>query len=177
MANELEGTYGLASVPGGGHPAWGTANRIVPLGTSYVELIAVVDEDEVADSAVGRWVAEGAARSGSPIGWAVRPPDLDETARRLGLTPRSDTRGRGDGSVVRRRTAGLDEATQEPGLPFFIEWAAGAPLPGSLPVGIATTTISRLDAGCDPDRLSRWLGDHPLPVGADGGGAASSGSC
>jgi hypothetical protein len=115
-------------------------------------------------------VAEGATRSGSPIGWAVRPPDLDETARRLGLTPRGGTRVRDDGSVVRWRTAGLEEATQEPGLPFFIEWAAGAPFPGSLPVGRGATTIARLDAGCNPDRLSRWLGDPPLPVAADGSG-------
>ena len=35
--------HGLASIEGGRHPAWGTANRIVPLGDSYLELIAVVD--------------------------------------------------------------------------------------------------------------------------------------
>ncbi len=33
-AAEVQERYGLASVPGGRHPGWGTANRIVPLGSS-----------------------------------------------------------------------------------------------------------------------------------------------
>src|SRR4051794_41286944 len=44
---------GLASVPGGRHEGWGTANRIVPLGESYLELIAVVDVEEAEQSEFG----------------------------------------------------------------------------------------------------------------------------
>ena len=54
---EIEERYGLMSVEGGHHPAWGTANRIVPLGDSYLELIAVVDEAKAGQNAIGRWVA------------------------------------------------------------------------------------------------------------------------
>ena len=64
-ARELEVRHGLASVEGGRHPGWGTANRIVPLGDTYLELIAVVDEAEAAESPFGRWVA--AAQPG-PLG-------------------------------------------------------------------------------------------------------------
>ncbi|MGZ8620620.1 MAG: VOC family protein, partial [Actinomycetota bacterium] len=35
--------HGLVSIPGGRHPRWGTANRIVPLGQTYLELLAVED--------------------------------------------------------------------------------------------------------------------------------------
>ena len=49
-ATEFESRYGLASVQGGRHDGWGTANRIVPLGDAYLELLAVVDEDEAASS-------------------------------------------------------------------------------------------------------------------------------
>ncbi len=42
-AEELEARYGLASVAGGRHPSWGTANRIVPLAETYLELVAVID--------------------------------------------------------------------------------------------------------------------------------------
>ena len=42
-AREVEARIGLASVEGGRHRDWGTANRIVPLGSSYLELVAVVD--------------------------------------------------------------------------------------------------------------------------------------
>jgi Glyoxalase-like domain len=37
-AAQVQERYGLASVPGGRHPGWGTANRIIPLGPSYLEL-------------------------------------------------------------------------------------------------------------------------------------------
>src|SRR5438132_3854521 len=54
---EIETRHGLASVEGGRHPGWGTANRIVPLGEAYLELIAVSDEAEAAQSPFGSWVA------------------------------------------------------------------------------------------------------------------------
>ena len=43
-AREIEARHGLASIEGGRHPGWGTANRIVPLGSSYLELVAVIDD-------------------------------------------------------------------------------------------------------------------------------------
>ena len=50
---KFEARYGLASVDGGRHAGWGTANRIVPLGQTYLELVAVVDPKEAAHSAFG----------------------------------------------------------------------------------------------------------------------------
>jgi hypothetical protein len=44
-AERLRREFGFASVVGGRHPGWGTANRIVPLGREYVELVAVVDPE------------------------------------------------------------------------------------------------------------------------------------
>jgi hypothetical protein len=35
-AREIEVRYGLVSIEGGRHPGWGTANRIVPLGETYL---------------------------------------------------------------------------------------------------------------------------------------------
>jgi hypothetical protein len=70
---ELQARYGLASVKGGRHPDWGTANRIVPLGDSYLELIAVVDQAAAADSSFGRWVASRASRLGRPLAGRCAP--------------------------------------------------------------------------------------------------------
>lgn len=56
---EIEVRHGLSSIEGGRHPAWGTANRIVPLGDSYLELVAVVDAAMAAESVFGRWVMSG----------------------------------------------------------------------------------------------------------------------
>ncbi|MGE3812986.1 MAG: VOC family protein, partial [Candidatus Nanopelagicales bacterium] len=47
---------GLTALPGGSHPAWGTANRIVPLGSSYLALVAVVAPAVASTSAFGSWV-------------------------------------------------------------------------------------------------------------------------
>jgi Glyoxalase-like domain len=68
-ARDLESRHGLASVERGRHAGWGTANRIVPLGETYLELITVVDEAEAAASAFGRWIADGipiAVTAGAP---------------------------------------------------------------------------------------------------------------
>ena len=43
-ASRLATEWGLATSDGGRHPGHGTANRIVPLGSDYIELIAIVDQ-------------------------------------------------------------------------------------------------------------------------------------
>jgi hypothetical protein len=105
---------GLPVAAGGRHPGWGTANRIVPLGDAYLELVAVVDPAEAATSGFGSWVA---AAPPGPMGWAVRPRDLKATASRLGLgvvpgraTGLGAARGGGDRAhrPARRRGHGHD---------------------------------------------------------------------
>ncbi len=109
-AHEFEVEHGLASIEGGRHPGWGTANRIVPLGRSYLELVAIVDEDEAAESDFGHWVAAVDAESGSrPFGWAVRTNDLNEVAQRLGLNIEGGSRVTPEGEEVRWRAAGLEQ--------------------------------------------------------------------
>ena len=81
---ELEQRHGLAAVEGGRHQGLGTANAIVPLGGTYLELVAVVDEAEAARSGFGSWVAAGDLPR--LLGWYVRTDDLDSVADRLDLT-------------------------------------------------------------------------------------------
>ena len=165
-AREIAAQHGLASIEGGRHPGWGTANRIVPLGEAYLELIAVVDEAEAAQSSVGRWVAGMRPKGAELLGWAVRTNRLVDVARRNGLTIHAGSRtGRG-GKLVRWRLAGIEEAAAEPFLPFFIEWLHGTSLPGH-----ATAThragavhIAGLQLHGDADRLNSWLEGCHLPI-------------
>ncbi len=129
-AREMEEHHGLASLEGGRHPGWGTANRIVPLGETYLELVAVVDVAEARQSVFGGWVATGATSAGQPIGWAVRTDEIDDVARRLRLTVRSGSRVTPTGDRLEWRAAGMEEAAAERALPFFIEWGPGTPFPG-----------------------------------------------
>ena len=170
--HEFEAKHGLTSIEGGRHPGWGTANRIVPLGESYLELVAVVDRDEAAESDFGRWVAAVDAESGSrPFAWALRTNDLDRIAQRLGLIIESGSRVTPEGQVLRWRAASLDEPAAEPSLPFFIEWAEGSAFPGRAAVvhPAGSVEIERLDLSGDIARLSRWLGTHELPISVRAG--------
>jgi Glyoxalase-like domain len=165
-AQKIEVRHGLDSIEGGRHPGWGTANRIVPLGEAYLELVAVIDETEAAQSRFGGWVAAAGPTLPRPLGWAVRTSELDDVARRLDLTVAAGSRAGRSGKLLRWRLAGIERAATEPSLPFFIEWGHGTPLPGRAtathragPVQIAEL---RLDG--DADRLAAWLGAHDLPI-------------
>jgi hypothetical protein len=173
-AREMEERHGLSSVEGGRHPGWGTANRIIPLGETYVELIAVVEPVEAAGSAFGSWVAAGATHEGRPVGWAVRTDDLDDVAGRLGLAVDAKSRKDASGRTLRWRVAGIEEAAADPSLPFFLEWGDGTPFPGRAPVThpAGAVQIASLQLDGDRQRLADWLGSHRLPITVREGGPA-----
>jgi hypothetical protein len=170
----FEEDLGLESIPGGRHPTWGTANRIVPLGPDYLELIAVVDPETAATSDFGRLIldaGEGLA------GWAVATDDLDAITGRLGLTSERGSRKRPDGVRLTWRLAGVEQALASGGtLPFFIQWEGPSELhPGgdhSAPPGIRWVEV----AG-DGAELREWLGGAQLPVrfAAQGRGVTAAG--
>ena len=168
-AQKLEADHGLTALEGGRHRGLGTANRIVPLGDAYLELVAVADATEATGSFFGRWVGSGEIPR--LLGWCVRTHELDAVAERLSLGIEAGSRTRPDGTEVRWRMSGLEEASNEPSLPFFIEWGQGTPYPGSAPVehraGEATIEELRLEG--DPHRIQRWLGGARLPIAVSEG--------
>jgi hypothetical protein len=104
---------GLSSYAGGSHPGLGTSNRIVPLGDSYIELLAPAPFDD-------RFV-----------GWMLRGlPMPDDAVPMERVTP--------TGEVLRWRLAGLPGGSiWDVQSPVLIEWAEGTTLPGQAvePVG------------------------------------------
>jgi Glyoxalase-like domain len=173
-AREIEARHGLASIEGGRHPGWGTANRIVPLGDTYLELVSVVDEAEAAQSLFGSWVARLRSKPAQLLGWAVRTHELDEVARRLGLAIGVGSRATRSGQVLRWRLAGIEQAAGEPSLPFFIEWAQGTPFPGRAPTRhpAGAVQIAQLQVDGDANRLTAWLGAHGLRIAVRAGAPA-----
>jgi glyoxalase-like protein len=171
-ATRMKQEFGLGSVPGGHHPGWGTGNRIVPLGPSYIELLAAVDRDVAGGSDLGRALIEAVEEGDRFFGWCVSTNDVDAVASRLGLSVGEGTRERPDGVVLRWRSAGLERALAEPSLPFFITWDISEDLhPGRAeadhvgePQGIAWVEI-----GGDAIRLNEWLEGSELPVRVVGG--------
>ncbi len=128
-ASWLEAEYGLRALPGGRHPGAGTANMIVPLGSAYLELIAVVDPAEAASAPTAQLVTRAVAAHRRFATWAVRTDALDVLRDHLkaagwGLPepPTQGSRVRPDGMTLRWRTQ-LLAPPGEPGvLPFVIEW-------------------------------------------------------
>jgi hypothetical protein len=166
-AARFQDEFGLASVAGGRHPGWGTANRIVPLGDEYVELVAVADRDEAAASEFGRPVLEAVAGGQRLAGWAVATDDLRGIAKRLNLKVMSGSRTRPDGSTLSWQLAGVGQALAAPGLPFFIQWDVPPQLhPGAAVVGRRGEPrgIRWIEITGEEQRLRRWLGDHDLPL-------------
>jgi len=166
-ADRLRRELGLDSAAGGRHPGWGTANRIVPLGEDYLELIAVIDADEAAGHPFGRAVLDSTEGGDRLFAMCVATDDIEGVATRLGLEVRPGARDRPDGTVLRWRSAGMQDPRREPWMPFFIRWDVPAEQhPGRARSGHAVhvTGIAHVEVAGDPDRLREWLGDHDLPI-------------
>jgi hypothetical protein len=161
---------GLASVPGGRHEGWGTANRIVPLGESYLELITVVDVDEAEASEFGRAVRRALTEDHPLVGWVLATDDIDAVARRLDLDVERKSRETSDGETLSWRLAGLERAMENGELPFFVQWdvppehhPGGAEVSHEAdPGGIAWVEV----CADDGDEVREWLGEDAkdLPV-------------
>ena len=124
--SELAASLGLASgISGGRHLSWGTRNRLLWLGDSFIELCTVFDPRLAERSWLGRATLRGLAGGPTPICWAIATDDIDLERASMNAEGASlDTaveaeRRRPDGGVVRWRSAvpgevGLDR-------PFLIE--------------------------------------------------------
>jgi hypothetical protein len=161
----FEDRYGLTTIGGGRHPGWGTANRLVPLGAAYLELVTVVDEAEASTSDFGRWVSamlEGSSR----LGWAVRTDDLNGIASRLGLEVAEGSRRSPAGEMLHWRIGGVPQAARDSSLPFFIQWGVGTPLPGRAAVvhRAGTVALGELTINGNEQRVHEWIGTTSLPV-------------
>lgn len=166
-AATLEERYGLASAPGGRHTGLGTGNRIVPLGPSYLELIAVVDEDEAASSPLAEWVARLSAGGDRLAGLCLRTDDIDEVATRLGTPAIPMERARPDGGILKWRLAGLVDTLTDPALPFFIQWDVSIEeMPGNTIVShrIQPMGIEWIEIAHDAGLLRRRVGTDELDI-------------
>jgi len=172
-AERFSVAHGLASVPGGVHPGWGTANRIVPLGATYVELMAIDDRPAAMSTELGRSLA---ARLEDGEGWfafCLADDDIETTAARLGLAVEPGARRRPDGTLVSWRGAGIEVPERTADLPFFIAWDVPPDRhPGATRIEhpSGATGIAWVEVAGDRWALERWTGArHPQVRHVDAG--------
>jgi hypothetical protein len=165
----FEREYGLRSLRGGRHPGWGTANRIIPLGDFYIELIAVIDREEAINSIFGQWIL--GATPGRCVGWAARTSNIESVAGRLNLSIQAGSRRAPGGQLLAWRSAGVREMIAQPCLPFFIEWDNGSPHPGRSPLEqpAGLVRLDQLELTGDAGRLAEWLDAAVLPISIEAG--------
>jgi catechol 2,3-dioxygenase-like lactoylglutathione lyase family enzyme len=156
-SDDLFDRYGLASVVGGRHEAWGTANRLVPIGDQYLELL--VAEEPLSANPLAQAVHAASANGDTFLGVCCEVDDVDEVARRLGTNVVPGSRNLPDGREVSWRLTGLEGALTR-GLPFFIQWGAGREFrmgDEQAIHAIAPVAITGVDVGGDQATLDQWL--------------------
>lgn len=166
-AERFRDEHGLVSIAGGLHPAWGTGNRLIPLGTQYLELLAVVDPAVADATALGRALEDRIGRGDGWFALCLADDDIELTGARLGLRVEPGSRRRPDGVWVAWRGAGIDDPRRGPDLPFFISWDVPPDLhPGAYPPAhpCGATGIARVDVSGDPDTFAGWTEGAELPV-------------
>jgi len=153
---------GVAPQRGGRHPAAGTQNALVSLGTrTYLEILSPAR----ADDSVSASSDTAASRHLLPVGWAISTTDITATAERLRAlgydvtSPAPGSRVLPDGNVLRWQTIGLIELGAR-FTPFFIQWDAGSPHPAATsPAGCSLESVEIVEPNAAPlNRLLAVLG-------------------
>jgi Glyoxalase-like domain len=157
-AERLRGE-GLDVQEGGTHPAFGTRNLIVPLGPSYLELLAVDDQPRAETSEFGRSLLARIAGGDRLTRWSMRTDRIDEVAAELGIEVEDRSRERPDGRVLRWRSAGITESLRDPSRPFFMQWP-DEDWPGGGAARLSWLEVSILDRAA----LTHWTLGADLPL-------------
>jgi hypothetical protein len=165
---------GFDVLDGGVHPGVGTANRVIPLGDQYLELLGVAVPSEARESEYGRSLLRAIANGDRLVRWSLRTDAIDEVAARLGIGVEARRRTRPDGELLTWRAAGLDLALADATLPFFMQWDHAGQYPGLAPAvhpngarRVSSLTVSP----ADPERFPTWTAgaEAPLRIVADRG--------
>jgi hypothetical protein len=186
-AEHFANSYGLVAVRGGRHPGRGTGNMIIPLGQSYLELIAVVDESEAQSFPTSMRVRRALESGRTFATWVARTDDLeaslaDIAAEGLPLPPLQIANGRRrlpEGRELGWRSAELVQNGEFSALPFLIEWDVAPGLfPGATPArhpsgarGVLSVALSDPDPEQARQDLRKVLADdldHSLEEGPPG---------
>jgi hypothetical protein len=156
-AERFADRYGLSSIAGGVHEGVGTANRLIPLGERYIELIAVVDP--TSDSPIAQLVAATAVGGDALFGVSLAVDDIDAVAARIGSGVVQMSRG-----DVRFAVTGMEVALGPERLPFFIEWAGAEGHPAG-----SQGRLDWVEVGGDDARAAAWIGGEVDGVRLVGG--------
>jgi hypothetical protein len=158
---------GFDVLDGGVHPGIGTANRLIPLGSQYVELLGVVSPTLARESEYGRSLLRATAGGDRLVRWSLRTDSIEEVAARLQLAVERRRRVRPDRVELTWRAAGLSVSLADATMPFFMQWDHDEQYPGALKAthenGAYTVTSLSLTPGDDRQFFS-WTEGAEVPL-------------
>jgi Glyoxalase-like domain len=161
---------GLDVVEGGRHPGLGTRNRIVPLGASYLELLAVEDVATAERTEFGRSLLARISGGDRLTRWSIRTDRIEEVAAALGLEVDDRARDHPDGRTLNWRSAGLAPSLADPTRPFFMQWP-DADWPGNEAASHDARLVGLELSVPDRAELERWTLGTSLPLRVQDGPA------
>ncbi len=142
---------------GGLHPSFGTRNFILPLAAGcYLEVVDALDHPAADRAPFGRAVSARSAAGGGWLAWAIAVDDITTIERRLSRPAASGHRRRPDGFDLRWRQLGINDVSEDPQLPFFVQWDSDAehhPSGNGSPVA-----LRRLEIAGDEPTVDAYLG-------------------
>jgi hypothetical protein len=168
-------TMGFTVVEGGRHPGLGTANCLIPLGGSYLELLGVVEPDVAMRTPFGLAALHTTENGQRLARWAFRTDDIDGIAAETGLVPERRSRVNRNGERLSWRSAGISESLLASCRPFFMQWDDPAQFPGAIAVDHpngATAVHEVVVATESPDDIVRWVERAGAPVTVVTGGCS-----
>jgi hypothetical protein len=160
-------SMGFDVLDGGVHPGVGTANRVIPLGGQYLELLGVISPEQAGANEYGRSLLRATAEGDRLVRWSLRTDDIAAIAAGLGISVERRRRERPDGEVLTWKAAGLDLALADATLPFFMQWDRPEQYPGAMPAahengarGVTRLMVTPRDAV----RFQSWTADADVPL-------------
>jgi hypothetical protein len=142
---------------GGLHPSFGTRNFVLPLGDrTYLEAVEALDHPAADRAPFGRAVNARKRAGGGWLAWVVRVPDISAVEERLGRAAAVGHRRRPDGFDLRWRQIGVNDVTEDPQLPFFVQWESDEQHHPSAPG--SAITLRRLEIAGDEETVDAYLG-------------------
>jgi hypothetical protein len=155
----VERHTGVRARFGGQHPGRGTHNALLSLGgRQYLEIIAM-DPDQRDAPGLLFPALEGLSEP-KFIAWAIAVESVADVAKRaraaniVSVGPLDGSRAQSDGTLLTWKTLRIDSPID--GVPFFIEWHAGAAHPSQdSPSGCRLTSFEIEHT--DPEQIGRVL--------------------
>jgi len=160
VVQRIGAQLGTAFVDGGIHPRFGTRNFTASLlNGQYVEVVCPLDHPAAEATPWGKAVTKKANEGGGWLTWVFSTRDISPIEAKFGRPATEGQRKRPDGTELSWKQLGVIEITEQPELPFFIQWlSADHPSQDGTPLAEIEKIVI-----ADQDQLSdSWFKDDIL---------------